>query len=315
MAFLQGSSRPLIVILGPTASGKTAFSLDLAHSIKAAIPGRGFGAEIVNADSRQLYKFMDIGTAKISKDEMQGIPHHLINVLDPKEPVTAAWYKTQAAKVIDDIHKRGNVPMLVGGSMLYISAVIDDLQFVDVADPGQRAMLEAAYDKDEGMALYERLQKEDPETAGRFDRRNKPYVIRAAEILESGHKPSAAKRKGTAPYDLLIFGMDIPRDALARCIEERTKTLLQNGWIDEVRQLLKDGYTELDPGFGSVGYREIAAAISNGKLKTCGEQSRTIENSKLKEQLVETISAKTRQYAKRQMTWWRRDERIQWIKL
>ncbi|MDD5751426.1 MAG: isopentenyl transferase family protein, partial [Candidatus Peribacteraceae bacterium] len=125
-AWLRKVDQPLIVVLGPTASGKTAYSVHLAHAFVEA----GRGAEIVNADSRQLYRFLDIGTAKIMPEAMQGIPHHLLDVLDPKEEVTAAWYKERAVQSIDGILERGKLPMLVGGSMLYISAIIDNLEFV-----------------------------------------------------------------------------------------------------------------------------------------------------------------------------------------
>lgn len=247
---------PLLVILGPTASGKTAFSLEVAGWIRGSRSARPI--EIINADSRQLYKYMDIGTAKITKEEMGDIPHHLFSVLDPKEKVTVGWYKREAEKAINAILARGNVPILVGGSMLYISAVTDGYVFT-----------------------------------GR-----------------------GGKRRAPVPYDLLIFGLRWPRAELVKRIEERTRKLLgqrvmvspskgdtspPTTWLSEVSWLLAHGYTVSDPGMESCGYREIAAWIRNGK------------NKEELPPLMEHINAVTRQYAKRQMTWWKYDKRIHWI--
>lgn len=301
--FLSSAKKPLIVVLGPTASGKTAFSIDVAKFLDVS----GKHAEIVNADSRQLYRFMNIGTAKIWPEEMEGIPHHLLDVLDPKEEATAAWYKTEATRVIEDILRRGNIPILVGGSMLYISALLDNLQFVTGADPTLRKKLEQQYDLDGGATLYGRLMEIDPETASVFSKNNKPYVIRAMEILEgTGLKPSEAKHKSACPWNLLIFGMQQPREKLVERINARTQQMFAAGWIDEVRSLIDRGYSVQDPGMTSHGYREIAEAISRAKSKG---QSVKIDE----ELLVTLIAAKTRQYAKRQMTWWKGDQRIQWI--
>lgn len=299
---------PLIVVLGPTASGKTSFSLDVAKAIAEDrhLPRRDSKrAEIINADSRQLYRFMDIGTAKIKLEEAGGIPHHLLDVLDPKEEATAAWYKTEATRIIDEILKRGNVPILVGGSMLYISALLDDLQFVASSDPTLRQTLEQQYDTDGGVALYARLTEIDPETASAFSVKNKPYVVRAMEIFEStGDKPSAIKKIGACPWDLLIFGMEWPREKIVERINARTEQMFADGWIDEVQSLLDRGYGVNDPGMKSHGYREIAETITNSE---CG--MRNVEWKKLHE----SIAAKTRQYAKRQMTWWKHDQRIHWL--
>ncbi len=295
-SFVEKARNPLVVVLGPTASGKTAFSITVAQFLREM----GKSAEVVNADSRQLYRGMDIGTAKITSEEMVGIPHHLLDVLDPDEEVTGAWYKVEASRVIDDILKRGNIPMLVGGSMLYISALIDDLEFVSSADPALRQKLEDQYDEDAGGALYARLTEIDPETASAFSKNNKPYVLRAMEIFEStGLKPSIAKQSGSCPWDLLIFGMQCPRDVLVQRIHERTTTMFEDGWIDEVRVLLGNGYSLADPGMKSHGYREIAEAVLDREIN--------------EEALAESIAAKTRQYAKRQMTWWRNDPRITWL--
>ena len=304
---VQNSGHSLIVVLGPTASGKTAFSLDVAKAAaevhEPPLPHQWNVAEIINADSRQLYRFMDIGTAKITPNEMEGIPHHLLDVLDPKEEATAAWYKSEATRIVNEVLGRGNVPILVGGSMLYISALLDDLQFVASGDPVLRQTLEQQYDADGGVALYARLMEIDPETASAFSLKNKPYVVRAMEIVEStGDIPSSLKKTGSCPWDLLIFGMEWQREKLVERINARTEQMFADGWIGEVQSLLDRGYSVNDPGMKSHGYREIAEAISNGKSKE--------ENAK---KLLGIIAAKTRQYAKRQMTWWKHDQRIHWL--
>lgn len=300
---LARAKRPLIVILGPTASGKTAFSLKVAETLRKM----GKRAEIVNADSRQLYRHLDIGTAKITEEEMEGVPHHLLSCLDPKEPVTIHWYQKEARGVIDEIHapdtqifRYSGIPILVGGSMLYISAIIDGLTPSKPVSPELRQKLEAEYDADKGKTLFVRLQKLDPEGSAGIDPRNKRYVVRAMEILESSTAAfSSAKKRTPVAYDALIFGIERSREELHRRVEERTKQLLSAGWIEEVWSLLANGYTASDPGLESTGYREIIAYLE-GRIAS-------------REALEQMITAKTRQYARRQMTWWRGDGRIHWV--
>jgi len=297
--FLKDAVHPLVVILGPTASGKTAFAMRIAKECKIENE-KWKMMEVINGDSRQLYRHLDIGTAKISKEEMRGVPHHLIDVLDPKEEVTAAWYKEHAQKTIDGILERGHVPLLVGGSMLYLSAVVDDLRFPANADPAIRRKLEAEYASDGGRRLHERLAKIDPETANSVHPHNKPYLIRALEIaVQTGKAPSVARTKGRSRYDLLIFGMDCPREELSRRIRARVHAMFEMGWVEEVRGLTVRGYGSEDPGMKSLGYREIMEALQ--------------ERSPDWNVLEETIQTKSMHYAKRQMTWWRRDPRIRWI--
>ncbi len=289
--FLKNAVRPVVTVLGPTASGKTALSVGMAQAM---------GGEVINADSRQLYRYLDIGTAKITEAEKRGVPHHLIDVLDPKEPVTIAWYKGEAEKRIADCHARGVVPMLVGGSMLYLSAVIDNLTLAEKAPPEVRARLEAAYDADGGTALYARLQEIDPETAEGFTKENKRYVIRALEIFESsGKRPSEAKTMQPSPYQHFIVGVTRDDADLRERIRRRLTDMLANGWIDEVRNILARGYSANDPGMMSHGYREICAALASENIN--------------REKLTEEIFAKTWAFARRQKTWWRNDQRIRWI--
>jgi tRNA dimethylallyltransferase len=300
---LSQAGLPLAVILGPTASGKTAFSLHIGEFLRT----QGREAEIVNADSRQLYRFLDIGTAKIRREDMLGIPHYLIDVLDPKREVTAAWYQREANTSIGAILSRGNVPILVGGSMLYLSAVLDALGFIDPADPALRRRLEAAYDADGGKALYAKLQNRDPQTSRAFHRNNRPYVLRAMEILTgTGRPPSTLKRRGNSPWNPLLLGMQWPRSELAMRIEKRTRAMFHAGWVEEVCSLLERGYSVSDPGMKSHGYREIAHEVVIDK-RNKGPGDIVVDA------LVNVIAAKSRRYSKRQMTWWRLDQRIRWL--
>lgn len=234
---MQLDKKSLIVVLGPTASGKTGYAIDLAL--------RDGNAEIVNADSRQLYRGMDIGTAKVTEEEMQGVPHHMLDVLDPNERSTAPWFKGEAEKVIDDILARERTPILVGGSMLYIAAITDGLSF----DPEKRDELRS------------------PESESK--------------------------------YNLDIIGLGKSRDEVVEKINNRTKILFEKGWVQEVQSLLDQGYAKGDPGFVACGYREIADALESGVTDFAD--------------LEEVIAAKTRQYARRQMTWWKGDTRIRWL--
>jgi tRNA dimethylallyltransferase len=290
--FLEVANLPLIVILGPTASGKTDFSISLATSLG--------NAEVINADSRQLYTYMNIGTAKITDDEKRGVVHHLIDVLEPTDDVNIAWYKEQATKTIDDCHRRNVVPILVGGSMLYISAIVDGLDPLPPADPAIRERLEKEWDADDGWTLYDKLVAIDPVTAKKFEHQNKRYVVRALELFEkTGIPPSQLKKTIPPPYQILQLGMQWPRQELTDRINRRTKLLLERGWIREVEGLIDRGFTSRDPGMKSHGYCEIMQWLS-------------YEEQDL-EKLAETISSKTRKYAKRQMTWWGNDDRIRWI--
>ncbi len=317
--FLGSVKQPLLVVLGPTASGKTDFSIDLAETITASLAQHGWiGCEIINADSRQLYRGLDIGTAKIKPDEMRGIPHHMIDVLDPDEGVTIAWYQEEVKKLIPAIHGRKCVPMLVGGSMLYISAVIDGLEPLPAPDPELRRKLEQDYDRDAGASLYKKLQELDPEGASGIDQRNKPYVVRALEILEASRCTlSSQKKTSDVPWDLFIIGLRWPREKLVQRINVRTRKLLSSsntaingrmagsGWVDEVWGLLQRGIGPDAPAMKSHGYQEIAAALS-------GKDS-DIHAIAQDPKLCEAIAIKTRKYAKRQMTWWKGDPRIHWI--
>lgn len=298
--FLQNAKQPLIVVLGPTASGKTDFSLEIADVLRAS----SLQPEVVNADSRQLYRHLDVGTAKIKPEEMREVPHHLIDVLDVDAPVSIAWFKQEALPTIDGIQERGGVPLLVGGSMLYISSIIDGLEPLPAVDPETRSSLEAAYDQDDGVTLFARLQELDPVVAAGIDRKNKRYLVRALELIDATGKSITEQRTSSAcPYDLLVFGIRRPRSELVERINARTEDMFARGWVDEVERMRTLGYRHEHPGMQSHGYREVLQWIEQGKQE------------KDFAALAERIAANTRQYAKRQMTWWNPDARIEWIDL
>lgn len=288
---------PILVVIGPTAAGKTAFSIELAAHLDAMhIP-----AAIVNADSRQLYTLLDIGTAKITEEEKRGVAHHLFSVLDPKEPVTVAWYQREAIKTIDELHQQNILPIIVGGSMLYVSSIVDGLVPIE-SDPKKRLKLEKEYDKDQGKTLYARLTSLDPQTAATIPIENKVYVVRAMEMIEgTGKTKSELLETAESPYTSLILGIDQDDEVLRERIEKRVQDMFGAGWVEEVRSLKKNGYTKDDPGMQSVGYREILAALETGIDPT---------NS-----CIEEIVRKTWQYARRHRTWWREDPRVRWIVL
>lgn len=275
--------------------------MDIAQHIAKTSQNHGWDhAEIINADSRQLYRHLDIGTAKITEEEKRGVPHHLVDVLNPDEEATIAWYKEQATKVIADCHARKVVPLLVGGSMLYVSAVVDGLDPLPKADPDLRKRIEKEYDEDDGWTLFEKLEKIDPATAYAFDKQNKVYVVRAMELYAmTGIAPSKLKKTIPPPYQSLMLGLRWPRETIVKRIDERTKQMLRSGWIEEVEGLIDRGYGPEDPAMKSHGYKEIMAWLSSEERN--------------EEELADVIARKTRAYAKRQATWWDQDDRIRWI--
>jgi tRNA dimethylallyltransferase len=291
----EDSAHPVVVVLGPTASGKTAFSIELAMFL---------GGEVLNGDSRQLYRDLNIGTAKITLEEMQAVPHHLFDVLAPSAEATVGWYQKEAHIIIDSLHTKNVVPIVVGGSMLYISALTDGLSLAPPANPEIRDRIEREYDKDDGVALHSRLVALDPEIAARIHQNNKPRLVRAIEILETSTvdnpKEEMWKAQAESKYNFLILGIRKPREESVVKINNRCKAMFDHGWVEEVQKLVDEGYTASDPAMKSHGYKEIMEYIENGKQEPL-------------EELQERIAAKTRQYARRQMTWWKRDDRIHWI--
>jgi tRNA dimethylallyltransferase len=278
----------LIVIGGATATGKS----DLAIEIAAEI-----GAEIVNADSMQLYKGMDIGTAKLSLEERKGIPHYLVDIVEPSEDVTVSWYQEEARKIIDSLLKSKPV-VVVGGTGLYIKAILDDLNFPET-DEAVRESLNQLAEKIGADALHERLAKLDPAAALAIPKENVRRVVRALEVIEITGKPFTANlpRAGSTKYpDALQFGLELDRDNLDERIENRVDLMWEKGFVDEVKALLNSpiGRTAKQ----AIGYSQIINFLH-------GESSEA--------EAKELTKIATRQYARRQETWFKRDERITWV--
>lgn len=290
---------PLIVIAGPTASGKTA----LALAIAARLPGMVDieGVEIISADSRQIYRLMDIATAKPSAGERARVPHHLLDMIWPDESYTLAEYQRDAQAAIAAIHARGRLPLVVGGTGLYIRAVVDGLAIPEVApQPELRAELEAEAAARGAAALVERLRQVDPISASRIDQANVRRLVRALEVsLVTGKPFSEQQGSRPTPYTtILTLGLSMERAALHARADQRIATMLYSGLVEETRALVERGYAWTLPSMSSLGYREIGAYLR-------GEMS-------LKEAITRFEFA-THAYIRRQMTWFRADTRIHWL--
>jgi tRNA dimethylallyltransferase len=281
----------VIVICGATATGKS----DLAVSLAKEIDG-----EVINADSMQLYKGMDIGTAKITVEERQGIPHHLMDLLDVTEDANVAWYQEKAREKITEIHSRGKNAIIVGGTGLYIKAILDDLNFPDT-DPVVRTALELEYATKGIGPLFEKLEKLDPAAALAIDRANARRVIRALEVIEITGQPFTANlpRKESTKYpNALQFGLVMDRELLSDVISSRVDRMWEAGLVAEVERLIESGITRGTTAQKALGYSQVIA-FKEGKIS--------------EEEAIDETKRATRQYARRQETWFSRDERINWI--
>jgi len=285
----QNNKRPLIAILGPTASGKTSLSIEIAKKVDG---------EVISADSRQVYKYMDIGTAKVTRPEMQGVPHHMLDVIDPTEEFTLSDFKRQALKAISEVHTRKKVPILCGGTGLYFSAIIQNYQIPRI--PPQfdvRQKLAHYYEEHGAEELHKLLQEKDPEAAKRIHPNNVRYVIRALEIVMTGSQKKS-DLKGEPLFEVFKIGIDWPRDVLYERINNRVHEQLNSGLLNEVKTLLMKGYHEKLPSMSSLGYPELIEYIK-------GDVSL--------EQATENIQKNTRNYCKRQFTWFRREQDVVWV--
>ena len=281
----------VIAIVGPTAVGKTALSLEIAEK---------FSAEIINADSMHLYRGMDIGTAKASIEERQGIPHHMMDLLDVTEDANVAWYQENARAVISDIHARGKDAIIVGGTGLYIKAILDELNFPDT-DPVVRAELELEFATKGIAPLFERLEKLDPAAALAIDKANSRRVLRALEVIKITGKPFTANlpREESSRYPhAKQFGLVMDRDTLSERISVRVERMWEKGLVQEAEKLLTAGIMRGTTAQRALGYAQVIAQIE-GKVS--------------QEEAQEETKRATRQYARRQETWFSRDERITWI--
>ena len=280
-----------IVICGATATGKSDLAVSLAKEI---------GAEIINADSMQLYRGMDIGTAKLSLDEREGIEHHLLDVLDVTEDATVAWYQDKARAAIAEIHSRGKSAVIVGGTGLYIKAILDDLNFPDT-DPAVREKLNAEAEEFGVAQLFERLRLLDPAAAAAIDIQNVRRVIRALEVIEITGQPFTANlpREYSSLYpDALQFGLVMDREKLTERIDHRVDLMWEKGLVAEVDALLVAGINQGTTARRALGYAQVIS-MRNGEIS--------------EEQAKEETKRATRQYARRQETWFSRDARIKWI--
>jgi len=289
-------SARLWVIVGATGTGKTSLSLDLAERLAA----RGQAAEIVNADAMQLYRGMDIGTAKLPIGERRGIPHHLLDVLDVTEEAAVAWYQGVARNAIDDIHGRGADAILVGGSGLYVSSVIFDFRFPP-HDDALRAELEAELERLGPGLLFARLREADPVTAARIDPKNGRRVVRALEVLAQGASTHGAALPD-APVlwreDTRIVGVAAPRPELVARLDARVEQMWADGILDETASLRARGLENGVTARRAIGYAQALAQLA-------GETTES-------EAIAET-QALTRRYARRQVSWFRRYAATEWI--
>ncbi len=280
--FLKTAKNPLIVILGPTASGKTALSLKLAHE---------FNGEIISTDSRQIYKGMEISTDMILPIDRGKIPHHMLGITTPDKPLTLAEFKEIALKKISQIHKKKHIPILVGGTGLYISSIIEGY-CVPKVPPNMklRAKLEKEAREKGKEFVYKKLKKLDPQVAATIHPNNLRYVIRAIEINLSTGK-NKIDQKSVSTFDIFMIGISWPREILYKRVEERVDHQVERGLIEEVGKLLKKGYKENLPAMSSLGVKEITPYI-RGEISL--------------DKCLEILKRNTRHYAKRQMTWFRR---------
>jgi tRNA dimethylallyltransferase len=283
----------IIIVCGPTAVGKTRFAIDLACTVDA---------EIIGADSMQIYRYMDIGTAKPTAEERARVPHHLVDFCDPSESFDAAAYARMARETVDRILKKGRVPLVAGGTGLYIKGLLGGLFQGPSPDPDIRKRLREEAHRFGAPALYQRLAGVDPETARRLHPNDTFRVVRALEVLESTGEPISRRqdrhRFGDAPYQALRLGLFLERDVLYRRIDRRCDAMLEGGLVKEVRELLDRGYSPALKPMQSIGYRHVIDFLQGRVDMT--ETRRLFRRD-------------TRRYAKRQLTWFRADPEITWL--
>ena len=286
---------PLIILTGPTAVGKTDLSIKLAKSLDA---------EIISADSMQIYKYMDIGSAKPDKTQLARVRHHMVDVADPREDFSVARYQEMAEDAIRQILGKGLLPVVAGGTGLYMNSLIYDMDFAQApAQEGYRKKLHEIAEEKGSMALYEMLKGSDPEAAERIHPNNVKKVIRALEACEhsdKGVQDISALKKKRDDWDVILMGLCMPREILYERINKRVDILVSQGLEKEIRDLLAMGLDEDNISMKGIGYKEMIGHI-NGQYDL--------------EEAVRLIKRNTRHYAKRQMTWFRRYEDLKWFDL
>lgn len=293
---------PLLVIVGPTGVGKTAVAVRLASRLPV---------EAVNADSRQVYRGMDIGTGKPSPEELAALRHHLIDVVNPDEPYHAAGFRRDALRAIEEIRSRGRLPMVVGGTGLYVRALLKGLAPAPPADPALRGELEALARAEGAPTLHERLRELDAAAAARLHPNDRVRLIRAIEVALAmarapGPRPRPADapareadwKTSTPPFRLLMIGLQQSREARREGLAERVRLMVARGIMDEVRRLLEAGYAKTLPAMAGIGYRQFCEVLE-GRLSEA--------------EAIRLMIRDTTRYAKRQMTWFARDVEIRWL--
>jgi tRNA dimethylallyltransferase len=289
---LEIKNKPLIVIIGPTAVGKTELAIHLA---------RRMNGEIISADSRLFYRGMDIGTAKPSKEEMGGVPHHLVDVADPDEIWSLATFQKRAGEIIEDIQKRQKLPFLVGGTGQYIHAVVDGWEIpAQEANHPLRKVLDDWAKEIGSLSLFEKLQKIDPEAASHIEYQNVRRTIRALEVIFlTGRKFSEQRTKRVSPYHVLMIGLKRSRPALYERIDRRIEQMISDGLVDEVKMLMDKGFAPHLPSLSAIGYRESVSYLQ-GTLSL--------------EEAVVQMKRLTRQFVRRQSNWFKEnDPQIHWF--
>lgn len=286
--------KPLIILTGPTSVGKSALSIALAKAV---------GGEIISADSMQVYRHMDIGTAKITPSQMQGVPHHLIDEFVPDEEFNVVRFQQLSRRYMEQIYDRNHIPILVGGTGFYIQAVLYDINFTEnESGSSYRARLEQLLRERGEEYLYALLKEADPESAEIIHPNNSKRVIRALEFLElTGNKISEhnkEQREKESPYNYCYFVLNKDRGALYQSINERVDQMLREGLLDEVKSLAAKGYTRDMVSMQGLGYKEMLAYL-NGEYTY--------------DEAVEILKRDTRHFAKRQLTWFRREKDVIWV--
>lgn len=289
----QITKRPLIILTGPTAIGKTALSLKLAKAVNG---------EIISADSMQVYQLMDIGTAKITPEEMEGIPHYLIDVLEPMKDFNVVIFQKMAKKAMEEIYAKGKIPIITGGTGFYIQALLYDISFEETEVSAYREELAAYYKKHGAHALHERLREIDPVSYKEIHENNIKRVIRALEFYhDTGYpisKHNTEQKKKESPYQFVYFVLNDDRTLLYEQIEKRVDEMMRQGLVEEVRKLLEYGCTKDMVSMQGLGYKEIIPYL-DGKCSL--------------EEAVYILKRDTRHFAKRQLTWFRREKDVTWI--
>ena len=291
---MSNHKKPLIILTGPTAVGKTALSIKLAKAINGAI---------ISADSMQVYRGMDIGSAKITPEEMEGVPHYLIDVLDPNEEFHVVRFQEMAKAAMEAIYANGQIPIVTGGTGFYIQAILNDIDFTSQdEDTAFREKLEYLADQQGNQILHDMLKEVDPVSAEKIHANNRKRVIRALEFYEKTKTPISEHNEAEAakesPYAFCYFVLNDDRDKVYERIEKRIDLMLEAGLVEEVKTLQDKGYHKSMVSMQGLGYKEILSYLD-------GEMSL--------EEAIYILKRDTRHFAKRQLTWFRREKDVIWI--